>query len=320
MEILQEFILKTEEAINLLEIKKKEIEQPLERIHQNSNVARTVGTSVSTAGAGLFVGALLLAPFTGGISIVAASGLGAACGIGGAVVNIGTEVADHFASKDCLPFTNQIKDKIEERNRIGEKLNKCFENFENIFKKLVEEEMNEDDAFIRAIFLVFRIGINKNKEQFEYFRNIFKKLVEEGMNEDDAFTKAILLVFQRGITSANLLRIHNINSIAGAGSGIKFAINSGGQIWRSMRVQSLAMRKVLSSLGVNVSRKAAMTFIRRGTFCLSTVFIYFDLKSLIECWKSKHPNMAQVEEIIKKFKEELVNFKELNKWLIESSM
>ncbi|RNA39314.1 hypothetical protein BpHYR1_043644 [Brachionus plicatilis] len=141
MEILQEFILKTEEAINLLENNKQEIEQPLERIYQNSNMVRTVGTSVSTAGAGLFVGALLLAP--------------------------------------------------------------------------------------------------------------------------------------------------------------------GGQFWRSMRVQSLAMRKVLSSLGVNVSRKAAMGFIRGGTVVLSTVFVYFDVKSLIECWKSKHPNMAQVEEIIKKFKEEL---------------
>ncbi|RNA24237.1 hypothetical protein BpHYR1_038604, partial [Brachionus plicatilis] len=177
-------------------------------------------------------------------------------------------------------FTCQIKDIIENRNKIGEKLRENFENIENISNKFVKDGMDEDDAVANATFLVFK----------------------------------------RGITSANLLRIHNLNSIVGAGSGIKFAKNSGGQFWRSMRVQSLAMRKVLSSLGVNVSRKAAMGFIRSGTVVLSTVFVYFDVNSLIECWKSKHPNMAQVEEIIKKFKEELDNLKELNKWLIESSI
>ncbi|RMZ97923.1 hypothetical protein BpHYR1_036062 [Brachionus plicatilis] len=209
MEDLKNFILKTEEIINLWEKDKEKIEKNLEKIHQESNIARTVGTSVSTAGAGLFVGALLLAPLTGGISIVAASGLGAACGIGGAVVNIGTEVGDFIRANKSI---SQINNLIKERNKIGEKL----------------------------------------KENFENIENIFKKFLEGGMDEDDAFSHAIFLVFQRGITSANLLRIHNINSIVGAGSGIKFAINSGGQFWRSMRVQSLAMRKVLSSLGVNV--------------------------------------------------------------------
>ncbi|RNA10806.1 hypothetical protein BpHYR1_044175 [Brachionus plicatilis] len=270
MEILTEFILKTEEAINILESKKNDIE----RYHQNSNIARTIGTSVSTAGAGLFVGALLLAPFTGGISIVAASGIGATCGIGGAVVNIGTEVTDHFTSR---AFTSQINDIIEERNRIGQQL----------------------------------------RENFEYISNISNGFVQEGMNEDDAVANATFLVFQRGITSANLLRIHNINSIVGATSSINFAINSGGQIWRSMRLQSLAMRNVLASLGVNVSRRAAMGFIRNGTIILSAAFVYFDVRSLIESWQNNHPNIAQVEEIIGRLREELVNLIELRRWLIE---
>ncbi|RMZ97925.1 hypothetical protein BpHYR1_036064 [Brachionus plicatilis] len=53
-----------------------------------------------------------------------------------------------------------------------------------------------------------------------------------------------------------------------------------------------------------------MGFLRSGTVVLSTVFVYFDVNSLIECWKSKHPSMAQVEEIIKNFKEQLVKLKE----------
>ncbi|RNA35537.1 hypothetical protein BpHYR1_044917 [Brachionus plicatilis] len=106
------------------------------------------------------------------------------------------------------------------------------------------------------------------------------------MDEDNAVANATFLVFKRGITSANILRIHNINSIVDAGSGIKFAII------------------VAVNFGA-VCEKAAMGFIRSGTVVLSTVFAYFDVSSLIACWKSKHPNMAQVEEIIKKFKEEL---------------
>lgn len=268
MELLEEFINETKIIIRIFEIKKTE----LINHHNNCNIARTVGTTVATAGGSLIIGALLLAPITGGASIVGLTGLGTALGIGGAVVNIGTEVVDFFSSKE---FTKQIAEYFETRNEIGEKLHDYFKNI---------EEIN-------------------------------KKLIDDGMNEDEAAANATFMVFQRGMTGANFARLHNLGSLYNAGSASTFAFRTGGQFWRSMRLQSLAVRKLLTNLGINVSRKTAMNIIRTGTVVLSTVFVFFDVKSLIDNWKEKHPNLKQVEDLIESMKNQLNNLIPLYEWL-----
>lgn len=268
MELLEEFIKETQRVINIFETKKTEIVN-----HQkNCNIARTVGTIVSTAGGGLLIGALLLAPFTGGTSIVAATGLGTALGIGGAAVNIGTEVVDFFSSKE---FTKQITEAFESRNKIGEKLANYFKEIEDIFSLLIDRNMTEEEAAANATFMVFK----------------------------------------RGMTGANFFRLHNLGSLCNAGTAYTFAFRTGGQFWRSMRLQSLAIRKVLSNLGIKVSRKVAMKFFRSGTVVLSTVFVYFDVKSLIDNWTEKHPNLEQIEELIENLKNQLNELVKLEEWL-----
>ncbi|CAF0927775.1 unnamed protein product [Brachionus calyciflorus] len=265
---LQEFIEETKVAIKVFEIKKTEIEQH----HNKCNISRTIGTSVSTAGAGLLIGALVLAPFTGGTSIVAATGLGTALGIGGAAVSIGTEAVDFFASKT---FTEQMIEIFEKRNKTGEKLNEYFQDIEKVCEILIKD----------------------------------------GMNEDEAAANAAYLVLKRGINGANALRFHNLNSLIYASSGFNLATRAGGQFWRSMRLQSLGIRKILSNLGVNVSRKAAMKLVRTGTVILSSIFVYFDVKSLIESWQSKHPTIAQVEELLENMRNQLKDLEQLDDWL-----
>ena len=268
--LIHDFILETEVAIRIFELKKVEIENH----HKNCNISRTIGTSISTAGAGLIVGALVLAPFTGGTSIVAATGMGTLLGIGGATVSVGTEVYDFFASKN---FTEQITEIFEKRNKIGEKLAKFFKEIETISSRLLEEGMDEDEAAATSTFFVLK----------------------------------------RGMNSVNFFRFHNLGSFAKATSGINFSIRAGGQFWRSMRLQSQYIRKILNNLGINVGRKAAMNAIRTGTVVLSAVFVYFDVKSLIDSWTKKHPNLAQIEEVEESIKNQLTDLRNLYEWLNE---
>ncbi|CAF1035664.1 unnamed protein product [Brachionus calyciflorus] len=268
IEKLQEFITETKEAIKAFEIKKAEIEQH----HNKCNITRTIGTSVSTAGAGLVIGSLVLAPFTGGTSIVAATGLGTALGIGGAAVSIGTEAVDFFASKT---LTEQISEIFDKRNKTGEKLNEYFQEIEKI-------------------------------SEF---------LMKDGMNEDEAAASATFLVFKRGINGMNILRFHDLNSLFKATSGFNLAFGAGSQFWRSLANQSLTIRAILGKLGVNLSRKAAKNLVKNGTIILSSILVYFDIKSLIESWRSKHPTLAQIEELLENMRKQLKDLEELYDWL-----
>ncbi|CAF0851780.1 unnamed protein product [Brachionus calyciflorus] len=260
---LKKFIIETKVAIKVFEIKKTEIEK-----HQNiSNFTHTIGTSISIAGSGLVIGSLVLAPITGGTSIVAATGYGSVLGIGGAVVNIGVDAADFFASKT---FTEQISEIFDKRNKTGEKLYEYFQEIEEVSEFLIKDGMTENEAAASATIIVFKKGISMFQNLDSLFKNSFRS---------------------------------------------KLAFRAGGQFWRNMRLKSLEIRKILGNLGINLSRKTAMSFVRTGTIILSSFSLYFDIKSLLECWKSKHPTLAQIEELLENMRKQLKDLEELNDWL-----
>lgn len=266
MNFLEEFISRTQIAIDRLEIKKNEIEKH----HNKCNITRTIGTGVSTTGVGLVLGGLLLAPFTAGTSLIAATGLGAAMGLGGAAVNLSTEAVDFFASKS---FTNQIKEIFEERNKIGQNLKECFDQIEAISSVLIEEEMSEDDAAANALFLVFK----------------------KGMTCDD---------FRRAKKSEQL------------GAGFELPFRTDGQLLNSFK-QSRNVKGIMANLGIKVGKNAAIHIIKSGSIVLSTVFVYFDIKSLVKSWKSQHPTINQIEELIKNMNDQLYHLSSLVEWLKE---
>lgn len=84
------FIDRTESIITSLEKKFEEIKKH----HELANVARTVSTGIGTLGACLIVGSLIAAPFTGGASIVAATGLGSVYTAIGAGTSVITELSE----------------------------------------------------------------------------------------------------------------------------------------------------------------------------------------------------------------------------------
>ncbi|CAF3975790.1 unnamed protein product, partial [Rotaria sordida] len=87
---LNEFIQITKEII-------KKLNEELDWIndhHTRCNAAKTVGTTSTVVGATVLGGALVLAPFTGGASIVAATGYGALACTAGAAINITTDLTD----------------------------------------------------------------------------------------------------------------------------------------------------------------------------------------------------------------------------------
>lgn len=269
MNFLESFISITQTVLEKLEEKKKEIEKH----HKKCNITRTIGTSVSTTGAGLVIGGLLLAPFTAGTSLVAATGLGAALGLGGAAVNLSTEAVDFFASKS---FTNQIKKMFEERNQVGERLKELFDQIEAISSALVSEGMNEDDAAANATYLVFKREMNFNQ----------------------------------------FLKIKNSELF---GTGFELTFKSGGQFLSNLK-QSRDIKKIMGNLGVKIGKNAAIHIVKSGSVIFSTIFVYFDIDCLIKSWKSKHPSINQVEDLIKSMNSQLDGLQNLIEWLGQASI
>lgn len=267
MNFLEEFICRTRIAIDQLESKKNEIEKH----HKKCNITRTIGTGVSTTGAGLVLGGLLLAPFTAGTSLIAATGLGAAMGLGGAAVSLSTEAVDFFASKS---FTKQIKEIFEERNKIGEKLKECFDQIEAI-------------SYI---------------------------LIEDGMNDEDATANALFLIFKKNMTFEDFLKARNSEQLA---AGFKLPFRTENEQFLNSFKQSRDIKEIMGNLGIKVGKNAAIHIIKSGSIILSTVFVFFDIKSLVKSWKSQHPTINQIEELIKNMNNQLYHLCSLDEWLKE---
>lgn len=110
----------------------EEFENQLESIrkhHDRVRIAKTVGTTVSTTGAVIMVGSLILAPFTGGASIVAATGYGAAVNIAGAATNLATDVTDMIKTKLT---SDQVEHLCDYQRKSVSRLIKYFDEIERV--------------------------------------------------------------------------------------------------------------------------------------------------------------------------------------------
>ena len=119
-------------------------------VKNSTNIAKTVGTSVGGAGAGLMVIGLIGLPFTFGISGIIA-GAGAVTAAVGGATNIGTDITDTIISNNR---SQELKQKVEEWDKYANDLRERFSEFDKICHKLLDrqelrqlfEDNNPDEA------------------------------------------------------------------------------------------------------------------------------------------------------------------------------
>ena len=145
------FIKDIKEFINVTKeiIEKLNVELDWMKGHKSRcNAAKTVGTTASVIGSGVIIGSLLLAPSTGGTSIVLVTGYGAAVATAGAATNLVTDVSDFFTSKSSA---NQIKEICDKRKLVSEKLDLHFNEIEELSKRLMKANNEKDVSYLQAL-------------------------------------------------------------------------------------------------------------------------------------------------------------------------
>ncbi|CAF3566083.1 unnamed protein product [Rotaria socialis] len=112
------------------------------------NVAKTVGTAASVGGGAVLLGSLVLAPFTGGASIVAASGYGLLASTAGAAVNLTTDITDIITTKI---ENSQIESICSQRNDVAVRLKKHFDELERVAMELIGLNVEESEAYALSL-------------------------------------------------------------------------------------------------------------------------------------------------------------------------
>ena len=266
-EVVDDFVETTQLIIKELE---KELQSSKEH-SERCKIVKGASTVTSIIGGGIFIGGLFLAPFTGGTSVIAATGIGSAIGIGGAVGNIGTDIFD-------MCFTKYVSGQIE---KLTNKRNAVSTEFTEHLKRIQDEAL------------------------------ILKE--EEGITEEEAFVFSIFrqsIKFRANFTTfAKMGRFKNFST---------FFRSSGNEIWKGMRILSQNLIKGLSNLGINISKKTAMSIVRNGNIVFNSLFLVLDFKYLLKDIKELHPLEKAIRDLIKSLEKELENVKLIKEFLDES--
>jgi hypothetical protein len=143
IQCLNEYKEITIETIKLLKEKVADIGV----YHKKCNVVKTVGTSTATVGSIVSIGSFIAAPFTGGSSIVAASGIGAAITLTGTALNLGADVVDLVESKS---FHKTLKDIVEKRNVFVKNLQDRLEEIQIKAENLQKNGLSEEESLVLA--------------------------------------------------------------------------------------------------------------------------------------------------------------------------
>ena len=144
---LDEFIKITEEILSKL----REELQWIESHHFRCNVAKTGGTTASVIGSTILISGLLMTPITGGISYIAATGLGSALTILGAAVNLTTDLTDSVTERFS---TSRIDAICAERSSVVKLLANYLNGINEIVNELKNNGVDEESAFVSAVRVV----------------------------------------------------------------------------------------------------------------------------------------------------------------------
>lgn len=93
----------------------------LEKTHSDVLIADRVGTGVGIGSGVLFIGGLIAAPFTAGLSL-GLTVAGAASGVAGGITSVGANITDYYISKNSL---EALEKDLKNHNEHLEELSQC---------------------------------------------------------------------------------------------------------------------------------------------------------------------------------------------------
>lgn len=265
---LKGFISETETVIEKL----KAESEWMKSHHTRCNVTKTVGTTATVGGSLVTIAALALAPFTGGASIVAATGYAAATALAGSALNLATDITDSITSRIVSSGIDKICSK---RKEYAEQISRHLERIQDLaveFNK--DSDLTENESFSLAIAWY----------TFSKAKNIKSKADE-------------MIKFKKWIMAGK-----SIN---------KIGLRNGGLVWKTMRLQSEKLASILAFFGLSITRKSAMAVVRSGTIIMNGIFAYLDIKCLIDSYTNDHPTVDAINQIIKRAEEELTQINKL---------
>jgi hypothetical protein len=150
-ECLDEYIETAEDCLKLL----RELVDDIKAHHVRCNVVKTAGTTASVAGSLLTAGCIIAAPFTGGGSIVALTGVGMATAMAGAVTNVGTDVVDMIWTKK---YHNELLEIDRRRERVAKRFSDYLDQIEAEAARIFKNNGNEEEALKEALQLLVASG------------------------------------------------------------------------------------------------------------------------------------------------------------------
>lgn len=215
--------------------------------------------------------------FTGGASIVVATGYGALVGSTGAVINVATDLTDMIAQK---LESSEIENICARRNQVANRLKEHFDELERVAMELKKLNVEENDAYVlslRQIIITKGTSIKTSAE--------------------------------------DIIQLSTCAHMASGASNM--CLRNGGYVWKGMRLQSETLMKAFAYLGFNVSKTGAMAVIRSGTIVFNGAFAIYDVYSLIQSIKNNDPTADAISGMIGQLNAELAQFVELRKNAID---
>ena len=292
------FIYRTESIINSLEHKAEEIHEH----HEKANAVRTVGTSIGTLGACLIFGSLIAAPFTGGASVVAVTGLGSVYSVIGAGTSLATEITEMLFSKS---FEKDFKKLIESRSYSVDNLSKAFMKVYEMNNEIVAAGVAEKDAIMVTLCAIKEgYDLQSLKSKCEDVKKMTKNLMEKfDLDFNQSFIASLKTVYNHySLVSDTAKIVRVVNAARNFGN---FTLRNGGKYWMNMRLCAQFLQKNLG-----LAKSVGMGIVRTGFAAVTAVLVVFDIKSTYDSWKNQHPTEAAIEEAISELKEEKKKYQE----------
>lgn len=202
---LRKFIAITAEIIEELKKKRRE----MNKHHEKCNIGRAVGTTASVAGAGLIVGAVILAPFTAGASVLAAAGIGAAVGATGGLTNVAVDVIDACITKSELEKIERI---CARRQNVARRLGEYFEELQRLINHLKKKNVEDDVACSISLLQILKNGTRvvtsaKNLNALMKFVTVPKGIASASVHRGYRFCRSLGIqsqVLQKALAFAGI--------------------------------------------------------------------------------------------------------------------
>ena len=249
-----------------------ELREEMVSYEKKKNVAKTVGTSVGAVGAITGLAGIGLAAFTGGVSLLLTAGSIAGT-LGGAGVNLVTDIVDHIESKD---FFERIDRQLNRYNRQLEKLTKMWKEVEKLVNELVKQ--HDIDANTAMYVLL----------------NLKSTLAKTAKNITAATNGAMLLQ-----------AAHVINTLKSVGTIIKTPTGGMQFILKTTELtakQIKSMSKIVGSEAVRLAPSIGKSLLQGGLAIFTVAISVWEITTLIGDWKGNHPTIQAVDKVTRELR------------------